>query len=193
MNEFKREWRFIVAKVKHLTPEQCQQIVDLIGAFDHPPMECVVVESDWPNYEDTWEAIEQVSNGEYQSPYDRIEQLERERDELAAHVETLRGGLNDAIEALVSETMESGVVEENEIHDLRTLEMSIPQTSLAEVKAKAAKEGIIAAALSLNAVKPERHHSYADGHEYGYYVAYQLVFAFAEKHAQQIRNGKDGE
>lgn len=75
---FEREWRYIVAKVKYLTDDQCQQLVDLIGSFDHPPIQSVVVESDWPNYEDTWTAVEQVANGVYQSPQERIHDLEEQ-------------------------------------------------------------------------------------------------------------------
>tara|TARA_B100000929_G_scaffold290599_1_gene284859 strand:+ start:27697 stop:28257 length:561 start_codon:yes stop_codon:yes gene_type:complete len=124
------------------------------------------------------------------------DKLKQELDELAGHVEKLNSAFakfEKRHEEIEYEDNIGVFFESQDFDDLTDAFVKPPQASLAEVKAKAAKEGIIAAALSLNAVKPERHHSYADGHEYGYYVAYQLVFAFAEKHAQQIRNGKDGE
>lgn len=31
------------------------------------PLECVVVESDWPNYNDVWESVERVDSGSYQA------------------------------------------------------------------------------------------------------------------------------
>ncbi|POC08161.1 hypothetical protein CRN61_17680 [Vibrio vulnificus] len=30
------------------------------------PLECVVVESDWPNYSEVWKSVESVANGTYQ-------------------------------------------------------------------------------------------------------------------------------
>jgi len=66
----KRENRYLVFKRKdmleHLTPEQ-QSFLEGIAfqielgrkACEKSPIECVVVEHDWPMYEDTWQAIEQ--------------------------------------------------------------------------------------------------------------------------------------
>jgi len=97
-----------------------------------------------PRYGISWngqyEPITKPMDDGYWTPWHLADEVKQERDELAAHVERLREGLNDAIEALVSETMESGLVEESEIHDLRTLELSVPQTSLAEVRVKQAEE-----------------------------------------------------
>lgn len=77
MSQIKREDRYLVAKRKHLTLEQTERLEALLAEFDLPPIECVVVESDWPNYEDTWTAIEQIVNGEYKSPAELI-QINRE-------------------------------------------------------------------------------------------------------------------
>jgi hypothetical protein len=68
MAEFKRENRYVVIKrsdLKVLTPAE-QKILDTlldviyIGRIDNfkPPLSCVVVESDWPEYEPTWAAIQ---------------------------------------------------------------------------------------------------------------------------------------
>lgn len=65
-NEFMREERYIVFKmsdlgnslkgdeIRRLAREYAEQRI-LKGK---PPLECVVVESDWPEYEPTWRAIE---------------------------------------------------------------------------------------------------------------------------------------
>lgn len=71
-----RENRYIVIKRKHLdlltdeANEELENILEAIriarqknidtGAND---IECVVVEHDWPMYEDTWNAIEQWVDG----------------------------------------------------------------------------------------------------------------------------------
>jgi hypothetical protein len=69
MAEFKREFRYAVIKRKDadaaLTPEERDQLSDLLWKVacwrernGKPPLECVVVEHDWPEYEPTWKAIE---------------------------------------------------------------------------------------------------------------------------------------
>ena len=68
-NEFMREERYIVFKVsdveEHFTPGEKQQLARLVEVqrvgreeAGKPPLGCVVVESDWPEYEPTWKAIE---------------------------------------------------------------------------------------------------------------------------------------
>ena len=67
--EFKREDRYLVFKLsdveRHLTPGERQQLARLaevqrVGRSESgkPLLECVVVEADWPEYEQTWNAIE---------------------------------------------------------------------------------------------------------------------------------------
>jgi len=64
-----REYRYIVLKRKEvkaaLTADErgllnslCGKINDYWVAEGKSPIECVVVESDWPEYEATWESIE---------------------------------------------------------------------------------------------------------------------------------------
>lgn len=71
---FKREQRYIVFKLtdlqKHIEPSDLfnlQQIGRTVGAGREQdgksPLECLVVESDWPEYEPTWRAIEQRVSG----------------------------------------------------------------------------------------------------------------------------------
>jgi hypothetical protein len=76
--KMQREKRYLVIKLsdaaKYLTPIQIKSLrevgeqIDYLRALEgKPPMQCVVVEHDWPEYEPTWKAIEQrvdaVPNG----------------------------------------------------------------------------------------------------------------------------------
>lgn len=58
MSEFQREERFIVIKRKHLNENQEQAIRATLRALSVGTVECVVVESDWPEYETVWKMIE---------------------------------------------------------------------------------------------------------------------------------------
>lgn len=70
MTEFKREARYVVVKVKDALAALSRSQLDLLNACSvviedyrarngKPPLVCVVVESDWPEYEPTWKAIEE--------------------------------------------------------------------------------------------------------------------------------------
>ena len=74
--EFKKEQRYIVIKVKDLdaaklSPREKTDLYDILFKINlarkvsgKDPLNCVVVESDWPEYEKTWESIEErVKNG----------------------------------------------------------------------------------------------------------------------------------
>lgn len=69
----KREERYLVIKLtdlkeakKRITAEEFEtfkHVCDMVSAtrtlgLKKPPLNCVVVESDWPEYESTWQAIE---------------------------------------------------------------------------------------------------------------------------------------
>jgi len=66
MSEFKRETRYIVLKLKHLNEEQLQAIEDVLDDNKIGTVECVVVESDWDCYEETWYRIENECSEYYQ-------------------------------------------------------------------------------------------------------------------------------
>ena len=77
--EFTREDRYIVFKLsdveEHFTPGEKQQLARLaevqqVGRSEagKPPLECVVVEADWPEYEPTWKAIEARMTGAQPAP-----------------------------------------------------------------------------------------------------------------------------
>lgn|GEM_PF-5331458 len=89
MSDFKRELRYGVVKLKNLTESQQKQFWDLVDSFDLPQLECVVVESDWPMYEETWESIKQWANGDFvprKKLKDRIKYLEGYADEVRAEL-----------------------------------------------------------------------------------------------------------
>ncbi len=75
MEAFKREERYFVSKLrdaeKYLSKNELKELTRLTAKIDHGRvsddkhmMNCVVVEKDWPMYEDTWNAIEQFCNKE---------------------------------------------------------------------------------------------------------------------------------
>lgn len=70
MPDFKREHRYIVFKLADFEAieyfgsklrSQVEGLAETVAWFRErngkPPLECVIVESDWPEYEPTWEAI----------------------------------------------------------------------------------------------------------------------------------------
>ncbi|CAD6366716.1 hypothetical protein SHEWT2_01197 [Shewanella hafniensis] len=69
--QFKREHRYLVTKIKDmeaaLDHEELREFANLHEKIEgyrithgKPPLECVVVEHDWANYEKTWADIEQL-------------------------------------------------------------------------------------------------------------------------------------
>ena len=77
--EFTREARYVVLKNADIM--QCLTVNELIALrrieakvgehraeIGKPPLECVVVEADWPEYEPTWKAIEARVAGERPAP-----------------------------------------------------------------------------------------------------------------------------
>lgn len=71
MDNFQRETRYYVAKIRDvdaaLTDPEKQQLQNLLSKVDFhrinsgkTTLECVVVESDWPNYQSTWEGVQQA-------------------------------------------------------------------------------------------------------------------------------------
>jgi hypothetical protein len=55
---FDREDRYIVIKRKQLQGQQEWDIRDALAGMGIEPVECVVVEADWPEYEQVWQMIE---------------------------------------------------------------------------------------------------------------------------------------
>lgn len=61
--KFEREERYIVFKVKDLSEHKLGWVRDVIRLNGIPTVDAVVVESDWPEYEPTWAAIERRVTG----------------------------------------------------------------------------------------------------------------------------------
>ena len=60
MDRFKREERYIVIKIEDLHEEDFDNLMVHINSQCLPLIErCVVVESDWPEYEGVWKSIEE--------------------------------------------------------------------------------------------------------------------------------------
>lgn len=64
MSEFKREERYIVVKLKHLAGLQVAPLRNFLRENHVPTLDCVVVESDWPEYEKVWQSIERRMSGQ---------------------------------------------------------------------------------------------------------------------------------
>lgn len=63
MSDFEREERYIVIKRKHLSPDEEILLRQLLLVQSTPTIECVVVEHDWPIYEETWDNVQRLAEG----------------------------------------------------------------------------------------------------------------------------------
>lgn len=62
MSEFKREERYIVIKLSDLDEEQLGTLEYIVYRHNIPRRESVVIESDWPIYDDVWDMVEELDN-----------------------------------------------------------------------------------------------------------------------------------
>ncbi|TBM39778.1 hypothetical protein [Vibrio cholerae] len=76
--QFVKEDRYLVLKRSDIETSLSEgqkdillAIADIVGLerrrLGKAPLECVVVESDWPNYAEVWKSVESVANGNYKS------------------------------------------------------------------------------------------------------------------------------
>lgn len=64
VQKFEREERYIVIKRSHISEEDDEQALrDFLQDYQIQTVECVVVESDWPEYETVWQMIEDRVTG----------------------------------------------------------------------------------------------------------------------------------
>ncbi|WP_236225339.1 hypothetical protein [Pseudomonas pseudonitroreducens] len=116
MSEFKREERFIVIKRKHLSAESRfhesleQELRVWLDKHLIPTSECVVVESDWPEYETVWSMIAARVEGR-PTPYQVIEQqvaaLRQHKNDYMEAAEGTRRALETEAQALREEVARS--------------------------------------------------------------------------------------
>ncbi len=125
MSEFQKEKRYLVLKLSHLTDHQKTAIGAAI-AGSHVTTEalpeCVVVEHDWPNYDETWATVQAVAEGKFVS-----------RDALAAQVGAIKKAWWDA--GSWPNTVQEKTRLANAIE-------STPAPCLAQVKADAVKQAL---------------------------------------------------
>ena len=70
--EFEREERYIVVKINRLEDESEIALREFLQSWQIDTEQCVVVEHDWPNYEHTWDTIQQVADGTWQSSREAV-------------------------------------------------------------------------------------------------------------------------
>ena len=114
-NEFTREERYIVFKLSDLgnslkgdeIRKLAREYAEHRKQLGKKPLDCVVVESDWPEYEPTWKAIEARVTGAQSVPEEsaiqtaaRVMNIEliRERDALRAKIEAMEKRLRLILE-----------------------------------------------------------------------------------------------
>ncbi len=134
--QFEREHRYFVFKVKNLTQDQQQRLYDFemeLGPRNSVG-ECVVVESDWPNYQDTWADIQAVSEGRFVSRT----QLQAERDALAAQVESMRAAMLNACNVI---DLAANVEQSQAVYLMERVLAATPQQCLRDVQAEAGRKG----------------------------------------------------
>lgn len=68
MSEFKREERYIVLKLKNMYELERKRLNHWLKVNDYEEFktECVVVESDWPIYEEAWDMVQRLAEGREQ-------------------------------------------------------------------------------------------------------------------------------
>ncbi|EMV2967456.1 hypothetical protein AAB236_005676 [Klebsiella pneumoniae] len=71
MQSFEREARYLVAKIRDveaaltdIEKAELHRLMQKVDAYrtdnGKDPLECVVVESDWPNYQSTWDSVQRA-------------------------------------------------------------------------------------------------------------------------------------
>lgn len=98
MSEFKRENRYWVLKlsdVEHLYYKEQNKLIRLCNIVKSsrlergkPKLECVVVESDWPIYEQVWDMVQRLAEGREQE----IDALKRKVEFLSQRADQLNSG-----------------------------------------------------------------------------------------------------
>ncbi len=91
--QFRREERYVVLKLKHMSDQDETALRELIQFRELPQVEGVVIESKWDNHAEAWESVQRLAE-DRESLTDELERVTRERDELAARAVLLynRGG-----------------------------------------------------------------------------------------------------
>lgn len=90
--EFKRENRYIVVKRSHLERGQETRLMAFLdGVLRVEPVECVVVEHDWPEYEPVWQMLEARVTGAGADPVPPVGGAAQVLNEAEAAIRTIIG------------------------------------------------------------------------------------------------------
>lgn len=148
MSEFERENRYIVVKRKHLDRATTVNVECMLGNAGVTPIECLVIEPDWPEYELAWSLIEARCTGRFadvndvdQTAYDQLYSITNINDmwesearailvshrlastaELRAEIEQLRGALlktSQAVGATLSDSVSTQFLVEGVPQEVR--------------------------------------------------------------------------
>lgn len=119
-NEFMREERYIVFKVSDLgnslkgdeIRRLAREYAEQRRLKGKEPLECVVVEKDWPEYEPTWKAIEARVTGAQPTPSVPVDILYRLGEAHDACLDGDHRACRDAITQLMCEIGPDGAVPE---------------------------------------------------------------------------------
>lgn len=106
MNEFKRELRYAVVKVKHLDKKQREDVfLDMANmCISHQipfVQNCIVIENNWPIYEEVWDMVQRLAEGREQ----KIVELQTKLAESEARVERLRVHAEIAVQRMAEEVI----------------------------------------------------------------------------------------
>ena len=63
MSEFEREKRYVIIKLSHLNDDEIFGLNNWLDIHMVKPIDGLVVEDDWPEYEPVWKMIEDRVNG----------------------------------------------------------------------------------------------------------------------------------
>lgn len=74
MSEFKREGRYVVIKLKDIDENTQRQLGNFMQDLEIPTRSCVVVESDWPEYEPVWKMLEDRMTGKATLPQEPVDE-----------------------------------------------------------------------------------------------------------------------
>jgi len=96
MSEFKREGRYVILKLKHMSGTEKSCLALLLHDYEEYCVDAVVVEADWPIYEGAWDAVQRLSEGKPQL----IDEQQKQIDELNARISAVTLAANNLRNAI---------------------------------------------------------------------------------------------
>lgn len=144
---FAREERFIVIKRKHLTQEKEFSVRRFLRHQGVEPVECVVVEADWPEYEKVWQMIEARCTGRT-SPQPHIAAEPGEVERVAMALYQCEKERSDHVDRLLSaakgQPVKFRMEHWDDVADLYRSDARAALATLTAAEPRAAGEGALA-------------------------------------------------